>query len=344
MVLNIWRCALIGTVLFTPLCGLAKERPNLEAIELTDTAVKRLRELGKINVSGGSADHEIDLGSHFPGKIHQGRVTIINDTDETVSVGQIVSSCGCTLAQSSDEKILPGQSQYLLIQVNKNAPGSFGERVDVRIGGRTHQLMIEGKIAPRLSSDEVIEFDEIGRSTLKLVVHDDKLDRESIRFQIAGSAVEIASQIVTKDGVELTLVRQDLARFENGLTLIPAATMDGSPLDFSPIVFQVKYHGVVRTVPGTAYYSKGKAIRLFLIGDVDSIISRAGEGGDKLEIKMHVSQEGKQPEDLDVVATVKPMKGTVSLTFQKDFPKGNYDVSASCADINFRFEVNSLEE
>jgi len=83
----------------------------------------------KLNVAGGTS---LDLGTIYRGAQIERPVTLRNTGTDTLILGTIEASCGCTAAMVSDTRIPPGKTESLLIKFNsKNFTGPVHKTVTV---------------------------------------------------------------------------------------------------------------------------------------------------------------------------------------------------------------------
>ena len=315
----------------------------------TDEEVERMPLFGTLVVETKGAANEvsIDLGTFFLGKIHQGRVAIVNSGNSTVSVGRLMSSCGCTLAQHSSKTIEPGEKQYLLIQIAKRTLGSFVEKIECDVSGIQHRLLIKGAVRRRVTADEELVIGKQGLGTVHIDIHDEATPAESFKFEVVGGQFTIVNAVPMENRVHLTLKRMDTSRFTESVHLIPVVHADGRPVELSPLPVHVRFSGIVRAVPSRIYVTAGKPLRVFLFGDVEQILARAADSNDRVSVHIEaIDPKGQVAEDLESDASIRKLSRGVSLTFQNpiDGDGGDeYTLNSSCEGIELSFTVRILE-
>ena len=298
--------------------------------------------MGRFPLTETSWVHQFDLGSHFVGKIHQGRVVVQNDSPALVAIENFISSCSCTLAQASERNIPPGEKQYLLVQIKKGGLGSFMEKVDVRLAGRVHEIKLRGTMLPRISFADPIRFSKDQVSSIRLDIHDKAIDTDDIELEILGGQLSIADRQNLESRIVATLKRTDKHRFMDNVTVIPTITAKGEEQRLDPLVVPVSFSGVVRAVPKTVFVRKGKLVRLFLIGDVKQLVDQSETANGKVTISTELESTDGKHLQRELIADVKPMNRTAALTFSEgwgEIPRGKYTAEAICGSVNFRFRV-----
>ncbi|MCO8124728.1 DUF1573 domain-containing protein [Stieleria sp. TO1_6] len=317
----------------------------------TDLEVEQLSVFGKIQVYGGSTNHDINLKTDFIGNIYQGRVLIENNGKQTVLLDKLTSSCGCTLAQPSSPEILPGETQNLLIQVAKKSIGVFKEKIDIQLAGRVHQLRISGELLPQISSSDEVVFAKNGSSEIDLQLHDDRIKPEQLSFAIAGEIASVESSRYLGHGdpcIRLTLKRVDVARFTDRIVVVPQLKTESGAFDLVPITLNTRFVGMVRVVPSTVFVRPGIPVRIFLFGDVEAIVSesKTHEGFARLSA-VRLEKDSAVDEGKDARVLVDPIKNGVALTVDGD-PNKLFDsdgiISATCAGVDLRFRVRILRK
>lgn len=346
MLASLMRTALISAAVSLPLRGDEVNKLRQTSVVTTLSVVESLPVYGTIHASGEKTIHSLDLGEHFLGKIHRGRVAIINDSVAPISISQIISSCGCTLAQPSDDNILPGEKQYLLVQVTKNSIGNFTEDIDVRLAGLQHQLQIKGAMKPRVTTSDMLVFDKTGVGSIMVNVHDKSLDPESLHLKVTDERFEITGQEVSPRAVKLMIKRMDLGQFPDSVQIVPAVSVQGAEAGIAPLQVPIRFDGVVRAVPETVYMINNKPLRVFVLGDVRSVLEQIDDSTGSVELKVRIiTVSGETVHEQLLPAAVLHLARGLSLTFKNEFqklPKGDYTLVASCASINFSVKLRFL--
>lgn len=85
------------------------------------------------------------------GKIPQSKpvyhlFTLVNASDKTVKIDNVVASCGCTTPEWSRNDIAPKATAAIKVGYNAAAEGPFEKTITVSYGGTTQVLRIKGEV------------------------------------------------------------------------------------------------------------------------------------------------------------------------------------------------------
>ncbi len=87
------------------------------------------------------------------GKIVQGKPVIHlfewkNNSDQPVTITDVLASCGCTTPEWEKKEIAPGQSSIIKIGYNAEGEGVFQKTILVKAGNEQKTLVIKGNVYP----------------------------------------------------------------------------------------------------------------------------------------------------------------------------------------------------
>ncbi|QDV88556.1 DUF1573 domain-containing protein [Planctomycetes bacterium TBK1r] len=342
--MSFWGVAI--TSLLT-IIAVAEEAKPTQEILLSKTEVSQLPLFGTIMVSDGPTESTVDLGKSFSGTIHQGRVIVNNDATQPVRVGNMITSCGCTLATPEDGSIAPGDQKHVLLQVAKRGVGNFSEKVSLELAGRFHTINLKGRLAPRVTCADELVFPDGGTGSIEIVMHDENYRNSALEFEVSGGYASIVDSRTIGENTKLTFQWTDDTRFIDNLQLRTFVLRPNRErLELTPLLIPLKHPGRIRSVPSTVFIHPDKDFRLFLFGDIESIASKAKEGDGTLKIGLKSVSENSMPIRILTASAVSNTKSVI-LTFSgKDVIdlKDGETLLASCEDIEFRFKVRSLEK
>ncbi|GHT23051.1 hypothetical protein FACS189419_06470 [Planctomycetales bacterium] len=73
---------------------------------------------------------------------------LLNESKEPVTIKNVQSACGCMVAKDYDEKLQPGKSTKIRVEVQlPSMPGPFNKNLAVQVGGEFIPLYVVGKIS-----------------------------------------------------------------------------------------------------------------------------------------------------------------------------------------------------
>ncbi|WP_231742274.1 DUF1573 domain-containing protein [Stieleria varia] len=324
---------------------LGDEAIHKSEIVLSSEAVEKLPVYGRIMSNGEQSRHRLELGTAFLGSVFQGRVVVINSGEHGIRIERIKSSCGCTIAQSSEREISPEGSQSVLIQVSRKGLGAFAESVDVIISGRQHTIELKGRIQAPVWPQSELVIGEDGEGEVTLEIRDGTIALDSISFEPDSDQFKILEKRVLDDEVWLKIARNDSGQFYEAIHLQPRVEGDRK---FEPVSIRVKYEGVIRAVPKTLYIAAARDLRFFLFGDVSSIIPKENSRIDVF-IELKLKEGGTASKTVEAKMTV--LKQGVSLSFSSDLSDWIRDASLStdveakisCGEIGFTARFRFLD-
>lgn len=234
-----------------------------------------------------------------------------NDGGDTIVVTGTRSSCGCTTADYTHTAVMPGDSGRVRVLYDPSyRPGRFVKHVDVRMGDRREQLIVEGTVHPvgetvgRLFPESVgplrvakktgvigdvkqgrhrmVSFILYNTSSDTLCVAASSTDK---RLRFTANTDRVApSELLTLSAVMRVHKSEETGRFDVPVTL----TVDNRSLDGLRVVGQIVAANPEKVDYSNAPHMKVMTDRLDFSGDDGKRIVRRltvkNEGGATLKI------------------------------------------------------------
>lgn len=153
---------------------------------------------------------KLDLGTINRGKVVEKKISLKNIGNETLVIGKVITSCGCTGTVVSEDHIPPGESGTLLITFNsKNFSGTIHKTVTVNsnsAGGPETLIEFTGIVFEEVlvtPSQLLFRDAEVGRLSSRTVIvknnGKEKLLLTGFKTQLPGLTAILPSKSIAPD-------------------------------------------------------------------------------------------------------------------------------------------------
>lgn len=290
--------------------------------------------------------HNVDLGKIFVGKRVTGVVKISNKSNQDVSFTSVSSSCGCTAAIRSTDKILKGSTESVVVSAVAGAIGGFSSRLALQIGEEQYSVHFHGNPRYSLSVTEPrIALDTNLRGRFFVRIEDDDLSIDGIDIRVDTFDKNIDIQFLQKTNrlLEFAVTNLDQRRPVSS----PAFVIHFDGMGSQPLQLHLTSAGIVSCRPSRfAINDQQKELRFFLSGDLNDF--REALLGEPRTLKVDIQskslnvgpevpvQHGQSELELTPIGSMARAK--LLLPFA-DLNAGEHDITVSYEDTKFDFRI-----